>query len=181
MRLLFFLLLFSDCLLAQSSQPRSFEKGIPNEWLGSYEGVMEIYNNKGLQQKIGINFDLQIMDRPNYWTYNMSYVNLKDGEVVSTKAYKIFYAEQTQKLWMDEGDSLLIEMSFLGNCLYDHFELSGMFFNSSLCQQEKNLLFEITGGQSTPTYTSPLIKEAEGAVQTMRIDFLQRVLLKPKL
>jgi hypothetical protein len=158
----------------------AFGQGVPNEWLGSYEGEMEIYNNSGLQQKIGVNFDLQIMDRPNYWTYNMSYVNLKDGEVVSTKAYKIFYVEQTQKLWMDEGDSLLIEMTHLGNCFYDHFELSGMFFSSSLCKQEENLLFEITGGQKKPTYISPHIDEAGGSVETMRIDFLQRVLLKPK-
>lgn len=159
----------------------AYGQGIPNEWLGSYGGTMEIYNQKGLQQTIGVIFDLKIMDRHNYWTYNMSYVDLKNNDVVSTKSYKILYNEDSKTLWMDEGDSLLIEMSFLGNCLYDHFELSGMFFNSSLCQQEKNLLFEITGGQSTPTYTSPLIKEAEGAVQTMRIDFLQRVLLKPKL
>jgi hypothetical protein len=110
----------------------------------------------------------------------MSYVNLKDGEVVSTKAYKIFYVEQTQKLWMDEGDSLLIEMTHLGNCFYDHFELSGMFFSSSLCKQEENLLFEITGGQKKPTYISPHIDEAGSSVETMRIDFLQRVLLKPK-
>ena len=159
----------------------AYGQGIPNEWLGSYGGTMEIYNQKGLQQTIGVIFDLKIMDRHNYWTYNMSYVDLKNNDVVSTKSYKILYNEDSKTLWMDEGDSLLIEMSFLGNCLYDHFELSGMFFNSSLCQQEKNLLFEITGGPSAPTYTSPLIEEAEGAVQTMRIDFLQRVLLKPKL
>jgi hypothetical protein len=158
----------------------AYGQGIPNEWLGSYGGTMEIYNQKGLQQTIGVNFDLNIMDRHNYWTYNMSYVDLKNNDVVSTKSYKILYNEDSKTLWMDEGDSLLIEMSFLGNCLYDHFELREMFFNSSLCQQEKNLLFEITGGQSKPTYTSPLIEEAEGTVQTMRIDFLQRVLLKPK-
>ena len=158
----------------------AFGQGIPNDWLGSYEGTMEIYNQKGLQQTIGVNFDLNIMDRPNYWTYNMSYVNLKNDEVVSTKAYKIFYVEESQKLWIDEGDSLLIEMSFLGNCFYDHFELSGMFFNSSLCKQDKNLVFEITGGQNTPTYSSPFIEEAKDSVKTMRIDFLQRVLLKPK-
>jgi hypothetical protein len=81
---------------------------------------------------------------------------------------------------MDEGDSLLIEMTLLGNCFYDHFELSGMFFNSSLCKQEENLLFEITGGQKKPTYTSPYFKEAESSVETLRVDFLQRVLLKPK-
>lgn len=158
----------------------AFGQGIPNDWLGSYEGTMEIYNQKGLQQTIGVNFDLNIMDRPNYWTYNMSYVNLKNDEVVSTKAYKIFYVEESQKLWIDEGDSLLIEMSFLGNCFYDHFQLSGMFFNSSLCKQDKNLVFEITGGQNAPTYSSPFIEEAKDSVKTMRIDFLQRVLLKPK-
>ena len=157
----------------------AFGQGVPNEWLGSYKGEMEIYNNSGLQQKIGVNLDLQIMDRPNYWTYNMSYVNLKDGEVVSTKAYKIFYAEQTQKLWMDEGDSLLIEMTLLGNCFYDHFELSGMFFSSSLCKQDSNLVFEISGGQKKAAYTSPFIEEAEGVVESMRVNFLQRAVLKP--
>jgi hypothetical protein len=110
----------------------------------------------------------------------MTYINLKDGEVMSTKAYKIYYAEETKKLWLDEGDSLLIEMTHLGNCFYDHFELSDMFFNSSLCKQDENLLFEITGGQKKPTYTSPYIKEAECSVETLHFDFLQRVLLKPK-
>lgn len=155
----------------------AFGQKIPNDWLGSYHGVMEIYNNKGLQQKIGVNFDLQIMDRQNYWSNNMSYVNLDTKEVVSTKAYKIFYSEENQNFWMDEGDSLLIEMSFLGNCFFDHFELSGMFFNSSLCKEGPDLLFSITGGQKKPTYTSPLIEDAGGVVETMRVDFLQKVRL----
>jgi hypothetical protein len=171
MRLLFLFLLLPTL---------AFTQGVPDEWLGSYEGVMEIYNNNGLQQNIGVDFDLQIMDRPNYWTYNMTYINLKNGEVMSTKAYKIYYAEETKKLWLDEGDSLLIEMTHLGNCFYEHFELSDMFFNSSLCKKDKNLLFEINGGQSIPTYTSPFIEEAKDSVQTMRTDFVQRVLLKPK-
>lgn len=158
----------------------AFGQGIPSDWLGSYEGTMEIYNRKGLQQTLGVNFDLNIMDRPNYWTYNMSYVDLKNNDVISTKSYKILFKEESQTFWMDEGDSLLIEMSFLGNCFYDYFELSGMFFNSSLCKQDKNLAFEITGGQNAPTYSSPFIEEAKDSVKTMRIDFLQRVLLKPK-
>ena len=178
MRLLFVFSFLSSFVWSQL--PTSPNNGIPDDWLGSYEGVMEIYNNNGLQQKIGVNFDLQVMDRPNYWTYNMSYINLKDGEVMSTKAYKIFYAEETKKLWLDEGDSLLIEMTHLGNCFYDHFELSGMFFNSSLCKQDENLIFQITGGQKKPTYTSPYIKEAESSVETLHFDFLQSVLLKPK-
>ena len=178
MRLLFFFSFLSSFVWSQP--PASPNNGIPDDWLGSYEGVMEIYNNNGLQQKIGVNFDLQIMDRPNYWTYNMSYINLKDGEFASTKAYKIFYAEETKKLWLDEGDSLLIEMTHLGNCFYDHFELSGMFFNSSLCKQDENLIFQITGGQKKPTYTSPYIKEAECSVETLHFDFLQSVRLKPK-
>jgi hypothetical protein len=178
MRFLFFFLFVTSFVWSQL--PTSPNNGIPDDWLGSYEGVMEIYNNNGLQQKIGVNFDLQVMDRPNYWTYNMSYINLKDGEVMSTKAYKIFYAEETKKLWLDEGDSLLIEMTHLGNCFYDHFELSDMFFNSSLCKQNENLIFELTGGQKKPTYTSPYIKEVECSVETLRFDFLQSVLLKPK-
>lgn len=158
----------------------AFGQGIPDEWLGSYEGVMEIYNNNGLQQKIGVKFDLQIMDRQNYWTYNMSYINLKNDEVATTKAYKIFYVEETKKLWLDEGDSLLIEMTRLGNCFYDHFEMSDMFFNSSLCKQDENLVFQITGGQKKPTYISPYIKEIECSVESLHFDFLQSVLLKPK-
>lgn len=110
----------------------------------------------------------------------MSYINLKDGEVVSTKAYKIFYVEETKKLWLDEGDSLLIEMIRLGNCFYDHFEMSDMFFNSSLCKQDENLVFQITGGQKKPTYISPYIKEIECSVESLHFDFLQSVLLKPK-
>lgn len=155
----------------------AFGQGIPNDWLGSYEGTMEIYNRKGLQQTIGVKFDLQSLSQENYWTYNMSYVNLKDGQLMTTKAYKILYKEENHSFWMDEGDSLLIEMSSLGACFFDHFELSGMFFNSSLCKENADLIFTITGGQKTPTYTSPKIEEAEGVVETMRVDFLQKVRL----
>ena len=178
MRLLFFFLFVTSFVWSQL--PTSPNNGIPDDWLGSYEGVMEIYNNNGLQQKIGVNFDLQVMDRPNYWTYNMSYINLKDGEVMSTKAYKIYYEEQTKKLWMDEGDSLLIEMTLMGDCLFDHYALSGMFFNSTLCRQNEGLVFQISGGKLKPSYTSPHIEEADGSVETMQVNFLQRVLLKPK-
>lgn len=155
----------------------AFGQRIPNDWLGSYEGAMEIYNRKGLQQTIGVKFDLQILDRENYWSYNMSYIDLKNNSVVSTKAYKIVYKEEAKTFWMDEGDSLLIEMSFMGDCFFDHFELSGMFFNSLLCKENDDLIFSITGGQKKPTYTSPKIEEAESVVETMRVDFLQRVRL----
>lgn len=154
-------------------------QGLPSDWLGSYSGNMEIFGSNGAKQNIGVRLDLQIMDRENYWTYNMSYFDLKNNETVSTKAYKIFYSKETNTFWTDEGDSLLIEMSYLGNCFFDHFELSGMFFNSSLCKENKDLIFTITGGKKKPSYTSPFIKEAESAVETMHIDFLQRVLLKP--
>jgi hypothetical protein len=178
MRLLLSFLIFTSFVWSQL--PSSPNNGIPDDWLGPYEGVMEIYNNNGLQQKVGVLFDLQIMDSTNYWTYNMSYINLKNDKVMSTKAYKIFYSEETKKLWLDEGDSLLIEMTRLGDCFYDHFELSDMFYHSSLCKQNENLLFKITGGQKKPTYKSPYIKEAQGSVETQHFDFLQSVLLKPK-
>ena len=176
MRLLLFFSFLSSFVWSQL--PSSPKNGIPDDWLGSYDGVMEIYNNNGLQQTVDVHLDLQIMDRPNYWTYNMSYINSKNGETLSTKAYHIVYDETNKKLWMDEGDSLLIEMTLMGNCLYDHYELSGVFFNSSLCKQEEQLVFELTGGNTKPSYASPFIKEAEGIVETMRVGFLQRAVLK---
>lgn len=175
MRFLFFIFWFSISVFGQTNPIDLLSKGIPDSWLGSYEGEMEIYNNNGLQQKIGVNLDLLIMDRPSYWTYNMTYINLKNGETLNSKAYKIFYEEATKKLWMDEGDSLLIEMTQMGNCFYDHYELGGMFYNSSLCQQGENLVFELTGGRKKPSYTSPFIEEAAGSVETMNVSFLQRV------
>jgi hypothetical protein len=69
-------------------------------------------------------------------------------------------------------------MTLMGNCLYDHYELSGMFFNSSLCKKEEQLVFELTGGNTKPSYASPFIKEAGGIVETMRVGFLQRAVLK---
>ena len=172
MRLLFLFLLLPTL---------AFTQGVPDEWLGSYAGNMEIFTPNGLQQTIGVQLDLRIMDRPNYWTYNMSFINLKNDELMSTKAYKIYYEEHTDKLWMDEGDSLLIEMTLMGDCLFDHYELNGMFFNSSLCKQDLNLIFEITGGNRRPSYTSPSIGDADdGVVESMQVNFLQRVLLKPK-
>lgn len=158
----------------------AYGQGLPVDWLGSYSGNMEVFGSNGAKQNIGVLLDLQVMNRENYWTYNMSYFDLKTDEIMSTKAYKIFYSKETNTFWMDEGDSLLIEMSFLGNCFFDHFELSGMFFNSSLCKENKDLVFTITGGKKKPSYISPFIKEAESTVETMHIDFLQRVLLKPK-
>ncbi len=179
MRLLFTLLISSVCF-GQNAPLHEFEQGLPSYWLGRYEGQMEIYSPTGLQQIIGVQLEIQIMDRENYWIYNMSFINLKNDELMSTKAYKIYYEEHTNKLWMDEGDSLLIEMTLMGDCLFDHYELNGMFFNSSLCKQDLNLIFEITGGQKKASYTSPYIEEAEGVVESMRVNFLQRAVLKPK-
>lgn len=155
----------------------TFGQCVPNDWAGSYAGNMQIFANDGLQQTIGVHLDLLPLDQEDVWSYNMSYINLKNDEVVSTKAYKIVYSEQNKSCWMDEGDSLLIEMSLLDNCFYDHFELSEMFFNSSLCKEGEDLLFMITGGKKKPTYTSPFIEEAGGVVESMRVSFLQRVRL----
>lgn len=176
MRLLFFFSFLSSFVWCQL--PASPNKGIPDDWLGSYQGTMEIFNAKGLQQVVPVTLDLHAMTKPNYWTYNMSFQN-PNGES-TVKAYQIYLDEHSKKLWMDEGDSLLIEMTQMGNCLFDHYELSGMFFNSSLCKQEEQLLFEITGGNKQPSFTSPFIKEADGVVESMKVSFLQRVVLRPK-
>jgi hypothetical protein len=176
MRLLFILLIHSVCF-GQNPPIDEFEKGVPSSWLGRYEGQMEIYSSTDLQQIVGVQLDIQIMDRENYWIYNMSYLS-PQGEVLSTKAYHIVYDETNKKVWMDEGDSLLIEMTRMGNCFYDHYELSGMFFSSSLCKQSEQLVFELTGGNTKPSYSSPFIEEAEGVVETMRVNFLQRAVLK---
>ena len=150
---------------------------IENDWLGTYDGVMEIYGRSGLQQNVGVRFDLKPLDEPFSWSYTMNYINQKNHEIISTKAYKIVYKEESNTCWMDEGDGLLIEMNLLGNCFYDHFQLNDMFYNSSLCKEGNDLLFCITGGKKKPTYSSPHIVEAGGVVETMRIDFLQRVKL----
>jgi hypothetical protein len=176
MRLLFILLISINCY-SQNFLTSEFGEGIPSDWLGSYKGSMEIFGPTGFQQLVNVQLDIQIMDRENCWSYNMSYLS-PQGEVQNTKAYRIIYDKTNKKLWMDEGDSLLIEMTLMGNCLFDHYELSGMFFNSSLCKQEEQLLFELTGGNTKPTYSSPYIEEAESVVETMRVSFLQRVILK---
>jgi hypothetical protein len=119
------------------------QSNFPNEWLGSYEGIMYIeYPSERDSTKI--EFELLETDKPNVWKYKVSYINEKWGMIV--KDYQLLWNDTLSSknhFILDEKNGLLIDEIFLNNSFYAHFEVGANHFQSVLQRKNNDLYYEI--------------------------------------
>lgn len=128
---------------------------------------------------IDVSLEIKTAHTDSVWTYNMHYVGQRIGKI--EKNY--FIVRKNGQYLMDEGNGILIEMSYMSNAFYEFYTVEGMIFSTIMRKSGQDIYFEIFGANEKPTLLSVSTYEGENNTQykvnSLKPTFVQSVLLKP--
>ncbi len=128
---------------------------------------------------IDVSLEIKTVHTDSVWTYKMLYVSQRIGKI--EKNY--FIVRKNGQYLMDEGNGILIEMSYMNNVFYEFYTVEGMIFSTIMRKSGQDIHFEIFGANEKPTLLSESTPEGENNTQykvnSLKPTFVQSVLLKP--
>lgn len=132
------------CASAQS------ESSFPASWLGNWTGELEIYNSRGLAQKIFMGLNIQPTDSAGVFTYEITY---GEGEAAQTRPYVLQTVDPAKGHYrVDEGNSILLDAYWRGSVLVEIFSVEGSLLITTIEQVEPDvLLWQIIVGKMEGT------------------------------
>lgn len=136
----------------------------PEKCLGTWEGMLMIYQQGQLRDSVKVIFTIAKTDEPDRWTWKKEYISekfplVKDYQLVLKDAEKGQYVT-------DEGNDILLTDYLFGDKLYSAFETEGILLTSTYELRGEELIFEVTSGKK-------LTEDQE--VNTFSVSSMQRV------
>ena len=176
MKIGWFFMLMSAILLRMQASAQTFN---PNEWVGSYEGTMNLSSANG-NQTVQIAFTFQEVKTDSVWTYTMKY--MRPGQEDLVKDYRIVRQSKVSFV-LDEQDGILIDLPYRNDAFLSIFEVDGMVHCSSMSKSEYGIRLELFGADiDRPSRTSQSVDEKSQAfsVNSFAPSYAQTVQLKKK-
>ncbi len=152
--------LCSDYCLAQSPSLQS--------WIGTYEGIMQVYGRGKLQMELPVDLVIEEIPNSNRFIWRMTYyepvgILVKDYQMVSPM-------DQSNRFFLDEMDGTTLDCYAYGNSITSCFEAEGLTICDTYIKQDENIYVELFGGKYRD--------ESTAEIHSLDIQFLQTVLLK---
>ncbi|MFK7934657.1 MAG: hypothetical protein AB8G22_14190 [Saprospiraceae bacterium] len=175
MRIILFLLLFSECLSAQTDS-----LNFPASWSGKWQGTLEIFSEKGKQQELPMQLHILPMDTSDRYTWTIIY---GEDEKTGTRPYELVTIDAEKGLYaIDEKNSIQMEAFLLGGKLFQRFEVMGsLLLTTNELHADGTLSWEIISGKLEPvsvTGDQKVAGEDIPPVQAFPIGVLQRAVMK---
>jgi len=151
----------------------------PHDWVGDWAGELEIYNAKGLQQKIRMALSIHPSDAPDLYSWELVY---GEGEMKQVRPYALQIIDgKLGHYRVDERNTILLDAYLLGGVLVEIFSINGsMLIVTTEKIEEDALLWQIVVGELEPIATTGG-REFEGEdipeVASYRAPVLQRARL----
>ncbi len=172
---LFVCLLLSGAAMAQKTDSLAF----PASWAGDWAGVLEIFNSKGLAQKVDMELSIQKIDtsRTGRYTFGITY----GSKSHDWRPYELVPVDPAKGAWrIDEKNSIIMETYLYGPKLLCWFSVMGNRLLSTYEKRGDQIIFEIYSGSDTAisatgntTYEGETIPE----VKTYPMGVYQRAVL----
>ncbi len=129
----------------------------PEDWMGTYEGIMYIYVHTELRDSADLRLELREVSDSS-WSYVMTYSNETYGEVV--KDYLLLQPDSlpAHTFLMDEKNGLYIPETLIGNTMYSTFDVAGNRLSGMLSWHSDGLYWEIytaPAGTASSTTSDP--------------------------
>ena len=144
-------ILFAVAILTYaSSLSAQTEKRFPDSWVGAWAGELEIYNARGLAQKLYMGLNIQPTDSSGVYNYEIVY---GEGESRQVRPYVLHTVDPAAGHYrVDEGNSILLDAYWLGTILVEVFSVEGSLLITSTEQIEPDvLLWQIIVGKMDVT------------------------------
>jgi rare lipoprotein A len=121
----------------------------PEDWLGKWNGMLNIYNSRGLEKQIPMQLEIIVTDSPNRYQWTIIYDSIpRNYELVLRDSAKSSYS-------LNEHNGIDIASSVTGNRLISRFSLSGNLIKSEyhLISYDE-MIFEISTGNDSRSWTT---------------------------
>jgi hypothetical protein len=131
MKYLYYITLLSAGIILQSCSSSKIlnskkEYHFPNDWLGSYKGIMFWHANNNKKAEIPIKIEILESGDSNTLIWRTTYEATKLYPVKNVKDYKIIRNDSLEKghYLMDEGNGIYLDLRLIDNSLYSCFDVA---------------------------------------------------------
>ena len=116
-------------------------KAFPQDWLGYWEGELNIYNHKGKTMTIPMALDNAATDNGSIWTWAIIY---GEDTISGRRDYELNVVDASKGHYLvDEKNSIYLDAFLLDNSLISTFNVGGSIIQSSYELDGEEMLFSI--------------------------------------
>jgi hypothetical protein len=157
-----------------------FAQNIPNDWIGSWYGILEISNPKGKNYSLHMELHLQKTDTVNNWRYTIVYDN---GERRDERKYNLIKADSLPGLFIiDENNGIILNEVQIGNRMFQRFEVMDNVIYGITTYEKGKITWELVSDNNKLSYQSGKGDEEIPFVTTfLPTNYQRAVLTKKKL
>ncbi len=121
----------------------SFSQQFPSDFTGDYAGQMIVSSVQEQRDTVDVDFSFKEQIPDSSWTYTMVFRSSRYGDITKDYLLKKKTTGQSTHFVLDEQNGIVMEMSYLNECLYGMYEVQDQFYISTLRIQENALLFDL--------------------------------------
>ncbi len=121
----------------------SFSQQFPEDYTGNYAGQMIISSLHGQRDTVEVDFAFKELIPDSSWTYTMVFQSSRYGDITKDYLLKKKTTGQSMHFLLDEQNGIVMEMTYLNECLYGMYEVQDQFYISTLRIQENALLYDL--------------------------------------
>ncbi len=131
----------------------------PQNWEGKWQGELEIYNVKGIAQKIPMELHILPIDTSDNYTWHIIY---GEDKVAGLRPYELQIVNADIGHYVvDEKNGILLDAFLLGGKLFERFSVMGSMLLATIEVRDGLMYYEIISGNETPINMTSTIEEGE--------------------
>jgi len=152
----------------------------PDQWLGIWEGELQIYQGQEVVQKVNMRVDNLGTDNPDVYIWALTY---GPDTIAGRRNYLLKAKDRTRGVWeVDEQNGIFLEGKVVGNTFINVFTvMENTLISSMSVENDQTMKFEIiVYTKESTSKTGDLVYEGENipAVFSYSITGYQKAVLK---
>lgn len=178
---IFILLTISGCwICCLKAQTDSGMMLFPNQWLGIWEGELQIFKGQEVVQKVPMRVDNLGTDNPDVYIWALTY---GPDTIAGRRNYLLKAKDRSRGVWeVDEQNGIFLEGKVVGNTFINVFTvMENTLISSMSVEKDETMKFEIiVYTKESTSKTEDLVYEGENipAVFSYSITGYQKAVLK---
>lgn len=165
-------------ILAILTSAQLFSQNIPDDWLGSWYGVLEIRNPKKLVATINMELHMSKTDTAGRWNYTIVY---DDGTQRDERKYTLIKKDSLPGLFeVDENNGIIINEVLIGNRTFQRFKVMDNVIYGITTYEKGKITWELISDNEKISYQSGRGDEESPYVTTYYPTNYQRAVLTKK-
>lgn len=120
-----------------------FSQSSISSWVGIYHGEMILGYTGKVSDTIHVDFKMEEIEKDSSWSYSMKFKSEVYGDITKDYLIKSKTKGDTVNFLLDEQNGLIMEESFMNNCLYGMYEVMGQIYINTMRKTDYGIFFEL--------------------------------------